>query len=294
MDKNFVVDKEKCVKCGLCTKDCVSAAIKKDEEGYPQMADPLRCIECQHCFAICPKGAISILNNQPENAQNIEQTDSENILNLIQSRRSTRHYKRMNVDKIIIDKLKDMLNYTPTGCNSHKLHFSIIDDIEVMDDFRSRVNKDLIKILNSKPADLLSDTIKKFSKYKDDLTKGEDVLFRNAPHLIVVSAPIDSPCPQQDGVIALSYFELYANSLRLGTLWCGFVEAILKLFPTYCEYLNIPDNYMPVYVMLFGYPNVEFKRTTIPKPYEFESVKIKNLKTGVFDKVKRIFWNFVR
>ena len=49
--------------------------------------------------------------------------------------------------------------------------------------------------------------------------------------MIVVSAPPEESCAEQDGVIALSYFELYAQSLGIGTVWCGLVQACLKAFP---------------------------------------------------------------
>lgn len=295
MEKNFIVDREKCSKCAMCYNDCLTGAIEKDMHGCPIMNNPQRCIECQHCLAICPNGAISILNKLPEEAQQIKQINSEDVLNLIQSRRSVRNFKRDDVDKDTIEKLKNMLNYTPTGCNSHKLHFSIIEESEVMDDFRCKVNSDLINLLKSRPAHLLGEKISKFSKYQDALINGEDVIFRGAPHLIVACAPVDSPCPQQDGIIALSYFELYANSLKLGTLWCGFAQAVLKIFPTYCDYLEIPKGYMPVYVMLFGYPNVKYARTTKPKEYSFSKVSAKeNVELDLFSKTKRIFWNFIR
>ena len=35
--------------------------------------------------------------------------------------------KKTNVDKNTIQKLKDMLNYVPTGKNNHSLHFSFIE-----------------------------------------------------------------------------------------------------------------------------------------------------------------------
>ena len=55
------IDKEKCIKCGACIKDCITYSLIKDEEGFAKVATDgdTRCISCQHCFAICPVGAIS-------------------------------------------------------------------------------------------------------------------------------------------------------------------------------------------------------------------------------------------
>ena len=294
MKHGFVVDESKCIKCGLCVKDCTTGAIIQEENQIPDMKNPLKCIECQHCFAICPQGAISIMGKKPENSDEVREVNSSDILNLIQSRRSTRQYKRENVSKEKLDKLKDMLNYTPTGCNNHKLHFSFIENIDVMDDFRSKVNNKIISLIDKKPLQFFIKTINKFSKYKNAFLNGEDVLFRGAPHLVVVSAPIDAPCPKEDGIIALSYFELYANSLGISTLWCGFMEAVLKILPEFCEYLRIPDGYAPIYVMLFGYSDVQYKRTIQPRKYSFVTIEKQENNLSFISKVKRIFWNFLR
>lgn len=294
MDKKFKIDKEKCIKCHLCANDCVSGAIGFNEDGYPKLLNPQKCIQCQHCFAVCPNGALSILGKEAKNSSEIKQINSDDLLNLIQSRRSIRQYKKINVSKGEIEKLKQMLNYTPTGCNNHKLHFAIIDDVEVMDDFRAQVNEKLINLLNKKPFKFLSDKLNKFSKYKNALQNGEDVIFRNAPHMIVVSAPINAPCPIQDGIIALSYFELYAQSLNIGTLWCGFCQAILKLFPEFCEYLQIPKGYAPIYVMLFGYSDVKYQRTIQPNEYDFTTIVRHQCEVSFIDKLKRTFWNLIR
>ena len=291
MNKNFKVDNEKCTKCGLCIKDCVTGAIEQNENNTPVMKNPLKCIECQHCLAICPLGALSIKEKNPDDSDAIRKINDEDLFNLIASRRSVRQYKKMNVSKDTIAKVKKMLNYVPTGCNSHKLHFSFIEDIEVMDDFRNKVNSKLISVLSKKQFKFLADKLNKFTKEKDGLFKGEDVIFRDAPHLVVVSAPIDSPCPNQDGIIALSYFELYAQSLGLGTLWCGFAQYILKTFVEFCEYLQIPQGYTPVYVMLFGYSDIKYQRTIQPDKYSFLTIEKQDLKVDFLEKVKRFFWN---
>ena len=294
MNHKFKVDENKCIKCGLCVNDCLTGALEKNKDNLPFMKNPLKCIKCQHCFAICPNGAISIMGKNPEDSAAVKQINPDDILNLIQTRRSTRNYKQENVPKETIEKLKAMLNYVPTGCNFHKLHFSFIEDINVMDEFRVMVNNKLISLLNTKTVKFFADKLNKFAKYKDGFLNGEDVIFRGAPHLVVVSAPIESPCINQDGIIALSYFELYAKSLGLSTLWCGFCQAVLKLFPSFCAYLQIPKGYQPVYVMLFGIGNIEYKRATQPDEFTFTTIEQHEIEVGIFDKIKRFFWNFIR
>lgn len=293
---NFIVDTEKCIHCGKCEQDCISKIIHLNSDKVPQITpdDELFCLKCQHCLAICPVGAVSILNKNPNNSSSCSNYPSDSqLLNLIQSRRSFRNYKAENAAPEVIQKLKDMLSFVPTGCNNHRLHFSIIDDIEVMDRFRNRTNNKLKKILLNTGNGLIA---KKFKRYKDAIVNGEDVIYRNAPHLIVVSSPISAPCANEDGIIALSYFELYAQSMGLGTCWCGFAQMCIKLFPDLCEFLEIPDGYKPVYAMLFGPSDTKYQRTIQPDEYKIVTVKgndnVDNI--PLTKKLKRYFWNSIR
>lgn len=289
---NFKIDETKCIHCGKCVKDCLVGIIEFDKNKIPYITpeNEQRCINCQHCLAICPTGALSIQGKSPEDSDLVDKDQNpEKLINLIKSRRSFRHYKNENLSTETIDKLKNMLNWVPTGCNNHGLHFSIIDDVKVMDEFRDYVNSELLKTLSKTP---VRGIMNKFSRYKDAFLKGEDVIFRGAPHMIVACSPINAPCANVDPIIALSYFELYAQSLGVATLWCGFAQACLMFFPELCEKLEIPENYKASYVMLFGPADVKYTRTTQPEQISIKSVKTGKIKKiGIKQKIKRFIWN---
>lgn len=282
----FEIDKEKCIHCGLCIKDCSAKALEFDEEKFPVINEK-RCFKCQHCLAICPVGAISVCDKHPENSDRIWQHDSENLLNLIKSRRSIRHYKPQNLDNDRMQKLKNMLSFVPTGCNDHRLHFSFIDNINVMNDFRGHVNKKILDALTQKPVKAIAS---KFNRYTKAILDGEDIVFRGAPHLVVVSTPMDAPCHEVDPTIALSYFELYAQSMNIGTCWCGLGTFCLQIMPELYDYLEIPDGYKAAYMMLFGEPDIKFARTVQPELFKIISVKKSEFKNlGFIEKVRGIF-----
>ena len=287
--KNIEINQEKCIKCGLCIKDCIAKCIEFNEEKVPYMAHQERCISCQHCLAICPTGALSFNNKSPENSQEVNYDD---ILSLIKSRRSVRQFKDEEISDELMQKIKGMLPFIPTGCHSHSLHISIVTKKNVMKTLRDKVNNKIIKILTSKA---FSPLAKKFERYKAAFLEGEDVVFRGAPHLIVVSSPITAPCATVDPIIALSYIELYANNLGLGTCWCGYAHKCIQLFPELCEDLEIPSGYTPVYAMLLGIPSLEYKRTIQPEPYKISEIsEIKEKDSCIFCKIKRFITNFLR
>ena len=285
----ITVDKEKCVQCGLCVSDCVSKCMDMNQNNYPYMKNEQMCLKCQHCMMICPQGALTFNDKNPKDS---EKVSSKDILSLIKSRRSIRQYKDEELTEEELQTIKDMLPYIPTGCNSHKLHFSIVEKKSVMTILKEKVNNKFIKLLNNQ---ILSPVVKHFKAYKNAFEKGEDIIFRNAPHMIVVSSPINAPCAPQDPVIALSYIELYANSLGYGTCWCGYAEICIKLFPELCEILEIPKGYTPVYAMLLGKPAVKYARTPQPEPYTISEIRsILPKDSCIWCKTKRLITNFLR
>lgn len=48
------IDDDKCIKCGMCTKNCKASCI----DGANGFVDYSRCVTCGNCMAVCPKGAI--------------------------------------------------------------------------------------------------------------------------------------------------------------------------------------------------------------------------------------------
>ena len=53
------VDENKCIKCGLCEKNCKAACIKV-EKGAPVKFDYTRCVVCGDCQTVCGKGALHL------------------------------------------------------------------------------------------------------------------------------------------------------------------------------------------------------------------------------------------
>ena len=72
----FKVDEEKCIHCGLCVKDCIVKILALNENKIPQTITEREknCTKCQHCLSICPTGALTILDKNPENSQEATNT----------------------------------------------------------------------------------------------------------------------------------------------------------------------------------------------------------------------------
>ena len=62
----YEIDKEKCIGCGACKKNCPAEAISKTDYIAPghklpsMMIDPSKCIKCGACISTCKFSAISV------------------------------------------------------------------------------------------------------------------------------------------------------------------------------------------------------------------------------------------
>lgn len=259
---DFKIDKEKCIQCGECERDCPYGIIEFSG-GYPVIIvdKEKQCIRCQHCLAVCSTGALSILGKDPDKSISLKGNtpSAEQMEVLIKARRSVRFYKKKPVEPETIAHLLDVVAHCPTGVNNRQLLFTVIEDQGTMGKLRRETMEGIRKAVEDK---LLPQGLEFFEGILGAWDKGQDVIFRGAPHLLVVSSPKDGPSPEADTLIALSYFELMASSMGLGTVWDGLAKwALTAILPGMTQKLGIPENHIIGYMMVFGKPAITYHRT---------------------------------
>jgi ferredoxin len=259
----FKVDQVKCTRCGQCVLDCPSRIIERSGDAAPfiRPENEESCIRCQHCLAICPSAAVSIFGRDPANSQPLRAGSFpklDKMINLVRGRRSVRRYRDENVDPKLLQQLLAVLGNVPTAVNRMALTFSVIDDKDMMRRFR-------VKTINALAEAVKAGRVPEQNAYLMQAVPSwfeqkTDVIFRGAPHMLVVSAGPESVCPQEDVNLALAYFELLAQSAGVGAVWCGLAKMALELLPELKKDVGItPGHYY--YTMLFGMPAVRYART---------------------------------
>jgi nitroreductase/NAD-dependent dihydropyrimidine dehydrogenase PreA subunit len=260
---NFKVDQDKCTHCGKCSADCPVLIINNKTE-FPSIKEgkEANCLKCQHCLAVCPEGAISIWGKDPENSipSSSPLPKSEELENLMQTRRSIRKFKKDEIDVKLIHHLVAMASYAPTAKNENAVQFTVVDNREQMSKLRDLAYQHIKQafIENRLPKNHLY--LNNFSEVWE--AKQIDVIFRNAPHLIITSAPKNNTFPVIDSSIASTYFDLLANSYGIGTLWDGFAKYVFEdVAPELKSLIGIPENHEIATVLLFGIPAVKYARS---------------------------------
>ncbi|MBF0386853.1 MAG: nitroreductase family protein [Candidatus Omnitrophica bacterium] len=260
---DFKVAKEDCIKCGLCAKLCPSGVIEL-ADGYPLIPTEKEpgCLRCQHCLTICPSGAVSILGLDPQDSRPLNKVllDPERFETFIKGRRTIRAYHNEDLEPALIQRLLDVAWHAPSAKNDRKITFTVIDKKEKLAEFRERVIADLARLAEAKRLPPGREVFGYFAQLWKQ--KKIDVIFRGAPHLLIASAPKTAVAPLPDCFIALSYFDLFAQSLGVGTLWCGLAKWMIDdILPETKEFLGIPGDHVIGYCMVFGRPSVKFART---------------------------------
>jgi nitroreductase/Pyruvate/2-oxoacid:ferredoxin oxidoreductase delta subunit len=257
---NFAVDETRCIQCGECAADCPVRIIDLDE-GFPRIGQYRQslCIGCQHCLAVCPTAALSILGKDPDDSAPVLPPSPDALENLMKGRRSVRRYRPEPVDRAVLDRLMDVVAHAPTGKNERRVRFTLVDDPAVMERIRVLAMEGIRRAVDE---DALPDGMEFFAKFLAAWDQGRDIIFRGAPHMLIASAPRASSSPEADPFIALTYFELMAGSLGLGTVWCGYARwALQNVVPELGKRLGIPFEHRSMYVVMFGYPEVHYART---------------------------------
>ena len=260
------VDTEKCTRCGLCTHICWTHAMVKNSEGLPVMSqtDPSdgwhSCWACQRCMAVCPTGALSICGKDPADSPlTANNPTPAQVENLMLTRRTCRDYQDKDVDPALVQHILRVIGNAPSAGCHQQVEFSVFPSKEVFGRFREyfwkRVQENAAKGIY--PVGFGAND---YALVKKGMDHGKDVIFRNAPNLLLVHAAMDRGNWEVDTGIAMTYAELLFNAYGLGTVVASFAGAALKTLPDVRAELGIPEDHFLQCPLIFGVPSVEFPR----------------------------------
>ena len=90
--------------------------------------------------------------------------------------------------------------------------------------------------------------------------RGDDVVLRGAPVVIVTHAHKDNLSAPTACTIALTYLELAATAMGIGTCWAGYFNAAATTFPPMQKKLALPENHQAFGAMMVGYSKYRYQR----------------------------------
>jgi nitroreductase/NAD-dependent dihydropyrimidine dehydrogenase PreA subunit len=244
----ITIDAQKCARDGLCVQACPVNLIRMDGGAVPEeiggAAD--RCIRCGHCVAVCPANALDNALTPAKDYRPVpgDRPDAEAMENLLVSRRSARAFRNKPIAREQLERLLEAARRAPTASNAQQLSWTMIRDPQRLD----RVRELSIEWMSGNPAR---------SHYVEAARQGRDVILRNATALAVVHGPADYLWTAIDGTIALTYMELLAATMGLGTCWAGLVTAASAAIPDLLPALGVPAGNKVGGAIMLGHPRLK-------------------------------------
>ncbi len=258
----FEVDQDKCNKDGICAAECPLKIIDMKATGMPAPvsgADTL-CINCGHCVAVCPAGALSHRYLKPEDCLPLNKEwmlSPEQVEHFLRCRRSIRNYKKQPVDRAVIERLIHIARYAPSGHNRQPVKWQVIyeaDDVRRL----SGLVIDWMRFMIDKQPGIAA--MMHFDLVVGAWALGVDTVSRGAPHLVLVNAEAADISAQSACTIAMTCFELAVMAFGLGACWNGFFNAAAMQWKPLKEALGLEKGQVNFGAMMLGYPKFKYHR----------------------------------
>ncbi len=256
------IDETKCKKDGLCTKECPMVIIKlKDGDGFPEIVQGGEgiCNDCGHCIAICPHGALDHARVPREESplieKNLEISETQAV-QFLRSRRSIRSFKDQPVEREKLQRLIEIARYAPSGGNTQSVEWVVFTDPDKVKGIAEHTVTWMRKIHEKAPQSVPP----YFPLIMGAWDMGFNSITWSAPALVLASAPKRVNTGLVDLTLALTYLELAAPKLGLGTCWAGLVCGAMHGSATVREAIGLPEGHPHFYPMMVGYPNRKYAR----------------------------------
>jgi nitroreductase/NAD-dependent dihydropyrimidine dehydrogenase PreA subunit len=255
------VNRETCLKDGICAATCPGGLIEFHPDDYPRSTELTEksCIKCGHCVAVCPTGSLSHrdipVGKCPPIQKSLQITPAQ-CENQLKSRRSLRIIKDQPVPRETITRVIDIARYAPSGHNWQEVEWLVIDDKKKLQQLTEIGRSWLRWVIANHPKSAEALELQRVLKRCES---GINEFLRDVPVLVFAHADKAVPTAVEDCTSALTYFDLAANSLGLVCCWAGFVKISALTYPPMGEALAIPEGHV-FGGMMVGYPKYKYHR----------------------------------
>ena len=283
------IDQNLCEACGICGKICPRHIPETNENDNGKITKISQdradlCMECGHCVAVCPNKAIQVESLKeyefiPVKEMNI---NDDQMLSLLQQRRSVRRYKNKKVPREVIDRIIDAVHCSPTGSGKMTTGVTVIDNPELLGEL-----SDLLYDAYEELGKALKNPIARFmirkKRGKNKLMTLQNFVmpgmqwyirwyregksnekFRDCPALMLFHSPIDEPVGAENCLVAAFHASLMANVMNIGSCFNDLIPPMCNRVKKIRNLIGLAEEREVYAGLTLGYPKFKFERT-IPR-----------------------------
>ena len=262
----FTVDTDVCTRCGLCVAECPTGLLVMTEDG-PKTGKG-GCMSCGHCVSVCPTKTLD--SDMTPRKEQVDVTGEDRLTPeqaemFLRTRRSIRSYQAKEVPEELITRLLDVARMAPTATNTQGISYIVVRNKETLEKISQHVLDWMTETAKTVPLMRLYLRVA-----KSEIAKGKDYFLRNAPALVIaIGSKRDIHRTHDSGHSCLTYAELFAPTLGLGSCWAGFFEyAGNGEFPPLMETLKMPEDKIVAGAILLGYPKYKYRNIVEREPLD--------------------------
>jgi nitroreductase/NAD-dependent dihydropyrimidine dehydrogenase PreA subunit len=292
-----LIDRKKCTLCGECVTICPKKVLTiRDRQVRVTVEE---CMLCSHCYSVCRYSAIRFdpevlfdpaFTSFPYKERYIApgRFKASDLVNLFRSRRSVRRFRPDQVSNDSIDDLISFAVTAPSGSNCQTWEFLSINGRDKVWDLALEIRKFFVRLNRMAKNPIIRYlsilvTGKTLIRYYNDHMEsvemalkeaeaGKDLLFHDAPALIILHGPMDGSTPVEDAQYASYNMTLLAHALGLGTCYIGYAVESINRAPFLKQYLGIPPENSVHAVLALGHPDAAFTRPALRKRFPRRSI----------------------
>jgi nitroreductase/NAD-dependent dihydropyrimidine dehydrogenase PreA subunit len=275
----IAINPDLCKRDGVCIQSCPAAVFEQtDKTTIPEVAHEEYCIACGHCVAICPHEAISHTDFPPGSVRPLRREmipSSEQVLELLRSRRSTRAFKDRPVERELIEKVIAGARLAPSAHNTQSTEFIVIQEPAVLKQIsqltadylekitrllRNPISRAFLRLVEGEKVKGAMHALDGFERVAQAVREGKDRILRHAPALILFHADRSIAFAEANANLALQNATLIAQTLGLGTFWTGYVVSTCNRDTRIPRLLSLPEGHKVYGGLALGYPRFPFQR----------------------------------
>ena len=264
----FNLDTTTCQRDGICAEVCPGDLIVFQKGEYPKPIDGAErvCIKCGHCVAACPTGSLSLRDTPVEQCPPVQKAlylTQQHCEHFLRSRRTIRLYQNKTIPREDMARLIEMARYAPSGYNSQCVEWLVLDKKDELQRLAGQVIEWMRWAVTEKPAFPL---VKPIQNALQRWAKGNNVVYRDAPAVVITHAEKNNLLAPTSCTIALTYLDLAATSMGLGCCWAAYLNEAANEYPPMTELLSVPEGHRCYGAMMVGYPKLTFHRLPTRRP----------------------------